>query len=308
MQPHPSRFRPHIERLEDRHLPAVAVSFGGGTLTLAATFTSDRITVFNNGRGHIKGYVTGWGALNDPTTQDGFFDVRRLEIFTAGGGAEFHQVEDGFNPSGSQVDTLALNVHLGNRADSFTADLHGHAIHGGILALAVFAGSGAADVRVKAAGVDIFGGVLSAVFVGGPREDRFSMNWSGVKAGTLRVWAYGNGGDDSLGLDAIFLGSASDTFVNDLMPLHPSGPAPGDLQLFGNGGNDNLHMDLSSPTGLPLTGYADGGEGVNNFFPPDPFVQVVNCRYQFPPGAFVHKLTSTGASARLAARLQLPGS
>jgi hypothetical protein len=186
MRPRPARFRPHLERLEDRHLPRVAVSFGGGTLTLAAATAADRITVFNDGRGHITGSVTGFGALNDPTTQDGFFDVRRLEIFTAGGGAEFHQAEDGFNPSGSQVDTLALNVHLGNRADSFTADLHGHAIHGGMLALAVFTGRGAADVRVKAAGVNIFGGLLSAVFVGGPGEDRFSMNWSGVKAGTLR--------------------------------------------------------------------------------------------------------------------------
>jgi hypothetical protein len=67
-------------------------------------------------------------------------------------------------------------------------------------------------------------------------------------------------------------------------------------------------MDLSSPTGLPLTGYADGGDGVNNFFPPNPFVQVVNCRFQFPPGAFVRKLTSAGASARLAATLRLLGS
>jgi hypothetical protein len=271
MNPRPSRFRPRLEALEERALLSVSVSLvpaGSGmglTIDASQSTAHNVISIFNNGNGLIKGYVTG-----DPDGA-GFFTFFGVGVGIVGGpgGTDVYYYQRGEQVTHSVCLVVA---EFGGGKNTFAANLQGSTLMG-LVDFRVFGGGGNDSISINATNVTIagsLGGVASFV-----RDDHsppggttnFSEDYSGVNSGQLVVWVDG-GTDtqDTLRLDATFLGTPPSRSTIPGRGGSLFGVAPGDLSLFGGAGDNNLDMLLFSPGGLSLTGDVYAGSGTNSCF------------------------------------------
>jgi hypothetical protein len=285
MNRHPSRFRPCLEALEERSLLSVSVSFasspdGAGKLVIDATSSTvnDTIRIYNNGNGHISGFVsdeTGDSALGGG---NGFFNVNDVTVYGGRSGAAiyYYQQGDPLNPQGDQVyggDTLlgfSFTTVFEGGNNTLAVDMHGHALKSGPVYFQFF---GNGTTTVNATNVNIGPLVLFAVLADGDPvatagNINFSMDYSGFNSGVLQV--HGNGDDHDGGtfrLDATFLGSPlSRSILPGRRGTAAFGTRPGDLAFTGGEGDNDLQMLLFSPGGLSLTGDVYPGPGTNSCF------------------------------------------
>jgi hypothetical protein len=243
-----------------------------GVLLLEGDYFGNTVHIYNNGAGHITGDATGVGAFD-------FFNVHKLEIeMTQPAGGDdgpdsvyYFQQGDAFNRSGDQITNLSVDVQLpSGRTDTFVGTMQGHALRStGSLAIRVsdFAASGlttSLSCSFNANGVDIAAGATLSVVSTGQDSLDFSMDYSGIKRGVLKVEAHGGADLNSLRLNAHFLGMAPRSgLFGEPLALRPSGVEPGDLTFGADHGDTNFQMLLTGPLGVALSGDIEGGVGHN---------------------------------------------
>jgi hypothetical protein len=265
MNHHPSRFRPCLEALEERSLLSVSVlepTVGSYLIDATQSEAHNTIYLFNNGNGHIGGYITGDAA------GAGFFNLAGdfLGIRGGPGGTEVYYYQRGDQVAGSNL-LLFASFAKGNNL--FDANLQSATLRGQ-LTFQVEGGGGIDNISINATNVTIAGGALLTTVV--PDDNSppggttyFSEDYSGINRGKLVVVVIG-GTDtqDSLGVGATFLGAPASR--STIPGRGAFGAAPGDLSLFGGDGDNSMEMLLSSPGGLSATGDVYGGSGENSCF------------------------------------------
>jgi len=262
-----SRFRLSVEALDDRCMLSVIVGFSPdtGILTLTSNTGHDTIRLENNGAGHITGSATGAGALD-------YGNVNQVLIDTTGAANErifLFQQEDALNPSGNQVRELAVNVKLGPGNNICTYNFQEHEVRvPGLMVLGVFSSTGNDTISFFAQRVNIASGSLLVWVFGGSGSDTVSMDYSGVKKGSLNV---------------LFDVPSTDPIANNTLRLDATfdagsrhGPWDG-FTLDGGRGNDNLELFLHDAAGIHASGQIDGGGGLNTATHFDN-VKAVNCQ------------------------------
>jgi hypothetical protein len=289
MNRRPSRFRPCLEALEERSLLSVSVSLipaAGGAEKLVinamSSTVNDTIRIYNNGNGHISGFISDETGDSPLGGGKGFVNVNDVTVYggPVGAAVYYFQQGDALSPQGDQIYGGGTNLGFsfttvfegGN--NTLAVDLHGHALKAGPVEFWCFGSPGSDVMTVNATNVNIGPLVLFEVLVDGNKWGtgagaiNFSMTYSGVNSGVLQV--HGSADADTqvnFGLNATFLGAPPPRFT---IPGHRGtaafGTRPGDLAFSGGDGNNNLDMLLFSPDGLSLTGDVYPGPGINSCF------------------------------------------
>jgi hypothetical protein len=275
--------------MEERSLLAVNVTFnalGPGILEIdaSASDVSNTIRIYNNGNGHISGFIDDKFGDSPLGGGNGFFNVQEVAIYGGPVGAAiyYYQQGDPFNPQGDQIygggggpfRGFQLSVLFAGGNNSLAVDLHGHALKAGPVDFWVAGGNvGKESVTVNATNVNIGPQVLFNVLAGGhipagAGNIDFSMDYSGFNSGVLQV--HGNADIDaqaSFRLNATFLGSPLSRFgFPGRRGTAAFGTHPGDLAFTGGDGGNDLQMLLFSPGGLSLTGDVNAGPGPSSCF------------------------------------------
>ncbi|HTK76921.1 MAG TPA: hypothetical protein VL371_16760 [Gemmataceae bacterium] len=198
-------FRPRVEGLDDRIVPAV-VSIEQDLVSRVATITAndaaDNIAISDPGTGGVT--VTGTGITGN-TVLDAA--IRTIRVSTNGGADTVsYTLADG-----NLTRSIKVDVDLGGGNDRFTADLNGRNIdNNSTLNLKVQGGWGADSISVDAEGTDTnrvhvrAGSTLRMELLGGSDFDPFDgadtidVRYRGEMDGTLILKAVGGQGDDSI--------------------------------------------------------------------------------------------------------------
>ncbi|HKB01235.1 MAG TPA: hypothetical protein VKD90_03400 [Gemmataceae bacterium] len=234
-----------LEALGERALPSVTwADDGAGEVTITGDQRGNTITITDNGSG-------GFTVQADDWSQDFDNSVTSLVIKTAGG---VDDVTYNLGEGVTDAVTRTVEVRLGNRNDSFTADLSDLPADSD-LSLTVYGGNGHDTLGVTGGGA---AGNLTLALFGGNGKDLLSAEFAGALGGNSDLTLDGgNGKDDvsaSLSVDAPADGSTETPTVA--------------VHVLGGNGKDDLTLTVDGEGASSLTDPVfeiNGGRGRDTF-------------------------------------------
>jgi hypothetical protein len=180
-----NQFRPRVETLEARTVPAVSVAFAGTTATVTGDAADNVVSIRDNGDGDLT--ITAGGTFTGN-------NVRRIVV-------NLHDGKDRFTytQTGNRTRDMQIVGTLGNGNDLFTGRILGDINAFRTLDLQVDGKKGADGLDLTAnSDVDIQNGaVFNARLFGGDARDRVDFNYQGELDGVLRYTLRGDAGDDN---------------------------------------------------------------------------------------------------------------
>jgi hypothetical protein len=239
-------FRPRLEPLEDRCLPAVSFSIQpGNVLKVVGSNHNDRIQIFDNGTSTVDNvivvanrteFIPGVAVSNVVVkTREGNDNV----VYTQTGGL------------GRNI-TRAVNVFLGSGTDRFHAQLPGGLVAGASLTLDVHGSDGSYNESIGGGGDIAAGATLTAILDGGSAASTITTNYQAQIKGTMVVFAAGGPGDD---------------VIHGTYTLNTGSTGALSVQFQGGFGDDDFFLNVrqvSSFDRVSISASVDGGPGINH--------------------------------------------
>ncbi len=242
----PATFKPRLEALEDRTLPA-PVTFAvlpGNVLRIRANSGNHRIAIFDNGTNTPNNIVV----VADRAVFMPGLAFTGVLVRTGTGNNHVNYDLSGSLGAGT---TRTVIVNLGTGANQFAAHLVGSLAARANLSLFV-SGTGNFNNFNVLANVNIAANAaLTMQEIGGPGPDLLGVRYSGVDAGALTVFASGMAGADT---------------INQAFTLQPGSSGSLSAQESGGAGNDNLQLSdqrVSLFDNTTIATAIDGGLGFN---------------------------------------------
>jgi hypothetical protein len=230
--------RPRFDVLEDRSLLSVTASISAGTLTVTGTSAAETVKLDDDGAGSVSVKGTGLSTQN-------FNGVDTIDIKMKGGKDKVT-----YNLNGALSTARTITPDLGNKADTFTANIN--ADLNAKLTIDATGGSGDDVMTINSDNVNVAQGVtFHADMDGNGGNDTITTNYSGVLDGTLDL--LNKGGDDKDKLK-MFL-TAQDGSTGK---VGKNGDA---TAVEGNGNDDNLRLEVTVPAGVDVFAEARGNGG-----------------------------------------------
>jgi hypothetical protein len=240
----PTGYRPCLEALEDRCLPASVSVLPGGTLLVLGTRRPDHVQIVDNGTNAVNNVTL---VVNRRVFDPGVA-ITNVNVFTRGGGDSVVYTLTGPLLRGV---ARSVSVNLGSGNGSFRARVRGTLQTASTLTVSA-RGTGS-DILSLNDPADInAGATLVAAFKGGDVANAISTTYQGQLRGTLVVFAEGGAGPDTI--DGVF------TLTNG-----SSGTLS--AQELGGFGDDSLFMNVLQINAFDrpaLAAAIDGGPGVNH--------------------------------------------
>ena len=244
----PVRFRPRVDRLEDRNLLSVSITQHGDVLVIRGDFHEDTITINDNGTGAAHNITV---QANGTTFTSGTDPVDKIFVSTRGPADHVF-----YNLTGDTKSAMTLGVRLGEGRDDFTAHLNGHQLLAGAdYAFDVHDGNGGdtsqlfGDANVAIAE----GATLSVRMHAGFGEDHLGVSYEGQLNGKINMDLRGGAGDDRLDADFELQAGSNGTLGT------PTDPA----LLHGGPGDDVLTYLVHVNGTAGVFAVANGGGGIN---------------------------------------------
>jgi hypothetical protein len=241
----PAGFRPHLELLEDRCLPAVGISIQpGNVLKIVGSNRNDHIQIFDNGTSSVNNVIV----AADRTEFIPGVAVSNVVVRTRGGNDNVVYTQTG--SLGRNIARL-VNVFLGSGTDRFHAQLPGGLVTGSTLSIDVHGGSGSDDESIGGGGDIAAGATLSVILDGGNAASRITTNYQAQIKGTMVVFAAGGPGDDAL---------------HGTYTLNSGSTGALSIQFLGGFGNDDFFLNMRQVSLLDrvsVSATVDGGPGSN---------------------------------------------
>jgi hypothetical protein len=230
--------RPRFDVLEDRSLLSVSASISAGTLTVTGTSAAETVKLNDDGAGGVSVKGTGLGTQN-------FSGVDAIVINMKRGK---DKVTYNLNDALSTARTITPD--LGNGDDTFTANIK--ADLNANLTIDATGGSGDDVMTINSDNVNVAKGVtFEADMDGNSGKDTITTNYSGVLDGTLDLLHKGGDGKDKLKMFLTALDGSTGK-------VGKNGDA---TAVEGNGGDDNLRLEVRVPAGVEVFAEARGNGG-----------------------------------------------
>jgi len=226
--------------LEDRRVLSVTITEHRGTLFINGDANANVIQITDNGTntvGNITVTADG-GAAQTSTTA-----IKRIVFFTGQGNDQVTYNLTGDVAAGTYRGIGGL---LGTGDDTFTANLNGHAINGGV-AIGVDGGSGADTLTVNAAGVNVGAKANLAIgLLGGKDSDNVNVTYDGMVNGRLLLGVLG-GDLFGFGFGRRNTNTAGDTIAAN---VNVAAGSTGSFRagVAGSAGNDKLTFNVTGDT------------------------------------------------------------
>src|SRR5262245_13311003 len=243
-QPRP--FRPSVEALPARDLPAASVTLTGSTLTVTGTPRGDTVQITELGLNEVQVQVSS----KTPRVYEG---VESIDVKTQGG-----KDRVSYSVQTVVINNRSVNVDLGTGNDMFQMTWSGTQL-GSSTTISVNAGNGNDNVSVTANGAVAAGQTLGLTMYGGRGLDVMQFAYSGSLNGHLGALADGGRENDAVSVQVSASAGDSGTFQG---------------RVFGAAGNDQLILAQTQATdpNLPwwqvnklvtLDALLDGGTGAD---------------------------------------------
>lgn len=197
-----SIYRPRLEALEDRLVPAFSVWQSGSTLFMKGTPDYDSAQILDLGSNNIN--ITLFDNNNVPTVFQDFFGVNRIRIDARSGNDSILYLAsraNGISPQmsiyadmGSGDDTFAASIITGDMVDSFSSGTSSRYF----LNFQVKGGNGNDNLSLNLDTYINSQSSVSANFDGEKGDDNIAVFFSGDNDGTVRSRLKGGSGNDLL--------------------------------------------------------------------------------------------------------------
>jgi hypothetical protein len=178
-------FRPRLEHLEDRTVPAVTFAVSGGALTFTGSNNIDTLNLNDDGAGNIS--FTGSG-INTAVTVGG---ISQIEINLKDGG-DFV----GYNLNGARTNFLKVNANLKGGRDRVLAKFNNFDQNAGFN----FTVSGGADAdQVDLQNIGTIRSLFQASFDAGADNDKMNVSFNGdiIGAFSAALLEFKGGGENA---------------------------------------------------------------------------------------------------------------
>jgi hypothetical protein len=233
-----------VEALGDRLVPSVSFNESTGPASVhSLTVTTgghqnDTVTIRNDGDGNLR--ITANG------TTRSYQHVTDLSVATGDGQdtVTYNQGAPGHEADSRR--SLYLDVQLGslfdsNDADRFTANVFGDVVNGQSMILNVKGGNDTDRIDFRLHDTDVHGGSTLWVWAQGEGgNDSITLNADGELDGEFTLIADGGGGDDSIDVDVLLDAGSSGYFGRD------DGL---DNEVTGRDGSDHLRFAVRAAAG-----------------------------------------------------------
>jgi hypothetical protein len=245
-----TRFRPIVERLEERCVPAVTPKTLGTTLTLTGDNGNNTILVNDNGANsgsNITGSLDGV-AFTSPSFVD------KIVINTKGGKDNVTYKLNGGLLNGFR----SLNVSLGADDDKFAGNFAGSLDNVSIFTGNVQGNAGNDKINYNAAGISVgSGSLLNLNADGGQGQDTIGLNFSGSLVDALNFQLNGGANQDKITANVNVLANSGGSI---------GGNSPAAVN--GNAGDDQLdfRIHLGANSSTSVFARLDGGTGPDTCF------------------------------------------
>lgn len=250
-------YRPRIEALEDRDVPA-SISVAGSTVTVTGDNTANRVTIRDNGDGDIQVSITGApgaGPVN-------FNNITRIRVNTDTGNDRVN-----YTQTGARTRNMDLRINLGRGNDEANVFIQGDIRANRTLSVLVdnpfflLFGQDNDRINIQATNVNIeANAAFNLTANGGTGTDRVDFNYSGIVNGPLNYTLDGGLGDDSP-FDNAFIRATVRLRAGTVGFPAVTGVVRGG---FGNDSVANfIFKEGAAGTGPFINGTLDGGPGVD---------------------------------------------
>jgi hypothetical protein len=238
-------FRPRLEPLEDRCLPAVSISIlPGNVLQVLGSNRNDRIQIIDNGSAAENNVVV----LADRTEFIPGVAVSNVVVRTHGGNDNVVYTQAG---ALQRNITRFVNVFLGSGTDRFHAQLPGGLVTGSSLTIDVHGGSGSDNESIGGGGDIAAGAALTVILDGGLAGSTITTTYQAQVKGNLIVFAAGGPSDDVL---------------HGVYTLNTGSTGALSAQFQGGFGDDHFFLNvrqISLLDRVSINAAVDGGPGNN---------------------------------------------
>jgi hypothetical protein len=229
-------FRPSLEPLEHREVPAVDFSLSGGVLSIDGGIGYDQIAINDYGNGTIKVYNA--GHLHT------FSGVTKVKARMGGGDDVVNHILQA-----TQTSAITYDINLGSGDDTFTSTVENKSI-GADLYFQLNGDSGNDEFYADVTGDVLGAGTYSFYARGDVGQDFFQVfatDLDVLSGGRVFIGAFGEWGRDTI--DILFEGEVDSGFT-----------------VKGDGGeyDDTIDVDVTldfGSTGAMYGSYVDGGSG-----------------------------------------------
>jgi hypothetical protein len=230
--------RPRFDVLEDRSLLSVSASISAGTLTVTGTSAAETVKLNDDGAGSVSVKGTGLATQN-------FNGVDKIVIKMKGGNDKVT-----YNLNGDLSTARTIEPDLGSGDDTFTANIKGDL--NAKLTIDATGDSGDDVMTINSDNVNVAQGVtFKADMDGKDGKDKITTNYSGDLDGTLDLSNTGGSGKDNLKMFITALDGSTGK-------VGKNGDA---TAVEGNGGDDDLRLEVRVPAGVDVFAEARGNGG-----------------------------------------------
>jgi hypothetical protein len=238
-------FRPRVESLEDRCLPAASISIlPGNVLQVSGSNRNDHIQIIDNGTSSTNNVIV----VADRTEFIPGVAVSNVVVRTRGGNDNVV-----YRQTGTLQRNISrfVNVFLGSGNDRFHAQLPGGLVTGASLTIDVHGGTGSDNESIGGGGDIPAGATLTAILDLGTQGGAITTAYQSQIKGSLIVFGAGGPGNDVL---------------DGILTLNPGSTGALSVQYQGGFGDNRFFLNIRQVSlldRLSINASVDGGPGNN---------------------------------------------